>query len=287
MTDDPVRLLSQEDDAFTRSLLHSAKEGDRDAARAHKALVLGAAGGAAAGTAALATAARLSSRGFFASAAGKWIFGGLVLVGGLGAATLLWPRGASQARDALDPAGTAAPAIVASSADAKLDPPIAAPPAEIAPAADPASPAPAKSDPAITDAKPAATTDPSRAAPRGATVADPDRPEKQASDARSSGGSAPSPAASAPGLAEEVAALKAARDALAKNQPARCLDAVNAYFAAFPAGHLSAEARYLRVEAMLQGGRADEARALARSMLASNPKSPYASRLRAIAGDAP
>ena len=79
--------------------------------------------------------------------------------------------------------------------------------------------------------------------------------------------------------------LQAARDALAKGQSARCLDAVNAYFAAFPNGHLSAEARYLRVEAMFAGSQKQQAAALARGMLVANPRSPYAARLRTIAGD--
>jgi TolA-binding protein len=96
---------------------------------------------------------------------------------------------------------------------------------------------------------------------------------------------AASASGAAPGLAEEVAALRAAHDALGKGQSQRCLDAVNAYFAAFPGGHLSAEARYLRVEALFAGGQRAEASSLARSMLTANPRSPYAARLRTIAGD--
>ena len=61
MTEDPVRLLSQKGDAFAASLLESAREGDRDTARSHKALVLGAASGAVLGGAAI-TPTRIAAR---------------------------------------------------------------------------------------------------------------------------------------------------------------------------------------------------------------------------------
>lgn len=233
MTEDPVRLLSQKGDAFEASLLASAREGDRDAARSHKALVLGAAGGAALGGAAVVSAAKLSPGGFFAMLGGKWLMALIVTLGGLGVgAALLWPRDVRQS-----PAGDAPPSLQARSdtaaalaPDAKSSPPPASTSAPSAPSAAPASGA-------------------------------------------------------APGLAEEVAALRAAHEALGRGQSQRCLDAVNAYFAAFPSGHLSAEARYLRVEAMFAGGQRAQAAALARTMLAGNPKSPYATRLRVIAGE--
>lgn len=300
MTDDPVRLLSQDDDAFTTSLLRSAKEGDRDAARSHKALVLGAAGGAAAGTAVLATAARLTPKGLFASAAGKWILAGVVVVsGGVGAA-VLWPRGEGSGERAAPaaamdeaPAKVAAPRSVeerggtTNAADRSDAPPQTPTPADRANAAAgteaPADPANAA---AGTEAPALATSDPARAARPATTSSGAEKPAKTNAETPSNQASSASHAAGAPGLAEEVQALKAARDALASGQSARCLDAVNAYFAAFPKGHLSAEARYLRAEALFAGGRRDEARALAASMLAANPKSPYAARLRAIAGDA-
>lgn len=305
MTEDPVRLLSQEDDAFTRSLLRSAKEGDRDDARAHKALVLGAAGGAAAGTAALVTAARFSSKGFFASAIGKWIFAGLVLATGVGGAALVWPRGPAAHEATVDPQAAALTNPLPSSGASddprrSQEPAIASGSREIAPTPrDPSSP-PLANEPASNDERPAAPASAPRppaeagraasgapATPADAPRIDRDPSGKQASAAISSATAAAPPTTSAPGLAEEVVALKAAREALAKGQAARCLDAVNAYFAAFPAGHLSAEARYLRVEATLASGRADEAKVLARSMLAANPRSPYAARLRTIAGDDP
>ncbi len=60
---------------------------------------------------------------------------------------------------------------------------------------------------------------------------------------------------------------------------------MNAYFARFPKGHLSSEARLLRIEAMAAAGQRDQAAAQARALLAANPNSPYSARLRAIAGE--
>ncbi len=87
-----------------------------------------------------------------------------------------------------------------------------------------------------------------------------------------------------PGLSDEVAALRGAHEALGRGQAQKCLEAVDAYFARFPGGHLSAEARFLRVQALAASGQRAQAAALARSMLAGNPRSPYAARLRSIAG---
>ncbi|MFO0589502.1 MAG: hypothetical protein U0441_18335 [Polyangiaceae bacterium] len=301
MTEDPVRLLSKKgDDAFAASLLRSARDGDRDDARAHKALVLGA-GGAAIGGAALA-ATKLSSRGVFSWLGTKGFLAVIATLGGLGiGAALLWPDSAppsapdartaaadvpmktasppSPARDTAPDATSEPPSKQAlSDAPAPADGPSAAnaeaaggdaaparPSTSAAPPAQEVAPSPATAR----DAKPTASTEAAANAANNAAPA--------STAAPASGGAA--------GLAEEVAALRAAHEALGKGDSARCLAAVSAYFAAFPNGRLSAEARVLRIEALFAGGKRAEAAALAKSMLAASPRSPYAARLRTIAGD--
>lgn len=271
MTDDPVRLLSRKDDAFAASLLESARDGDAEAARRHKAAVLGAAGGAAVGGAALAIA-KLSSRSTWSIFGGKWLAAGaLVLTGGVGAGALLLSQGPEPAPgpgahrvstvSAVPPAAEASPAPAG-------DPPLAvlsaAPPHEAPEGPSPPSgasqPAKATSALALPSAPAAGPAPPPSAAP------------------------AASPSA-APSLSDEVAALRGAHDALGRGQPAKCLEAVDAYFARFPSGRLSAEAQFLRVQALAASGQEAQAAALARSMLARSPRSPYAARLRSIAGE--
>ncbi len=311
MTEDPVRLLSQKGDAFAASLLESAREGDRDTARSHKALVLGAASGAVLGGAAIASAAKLSPGGLFSMLGGKWLVAMIVTVGGLGVgAALLWPRDAQQSPPSEARPSLQAPSDNAQAASAPADTPAQVPvPAAARDAnAAPASPestgtaaatsstgaaATSSTAAAVAGAEPAAVagTEPAAEASARAKLA----PGAPSLDAKSAGAPASASVTSAtsaapatgaaPGLAEEVAALRAAHEALGRGQSQRCLDAVNAYFAAFPSGHLSAEARYLRVEAMFAGGQRAQAAALARTILAANPKSPYAARLRVIAGE--
>ncbi len=245
---------------------------------------------------------------------GKWLVAAMVTLGGLGTgAALLWPR--DWPRDARTPSPSDANAPVAS--DVPAPPPPGAEPARVpSPNGDPASnqgasvpspgaPSPAESAPSLAESAPSPAESggagPLPATARDATgAAEPSDPSarskitspaqevKPSPSATATAPNAPgaaSPSGAAPGLAEEVAALRAAHEALGRGQSQRCLDAVNAYFAAFPNGHLSAEARYLRVEAMFAGGQKQQAAALARSMLVANPRSPYAARLRTIAGD--
>lgn len=285
--EDPVRLLAQDDDALGASLLRSARDVDRDDARAHKALVLGAAGGAVGG-AAIVAATKLTSRGLFAMMGVKGVVSALAVVSGLAVgAAMLWPPLGGRS---LLSGGSAEPGASA----------IAAPPPQAAESASPEradSPSkqaesndpPADVAPRAAEPPPATTSDAARAksviaqAPTSARDDKPISADAPAATATTTAGAAAH--AGSAGLAEEVQALKAAHDALGKGQPARCLEAVSAYFAAFPKGHLSAEARYLRVEALSRSGKQAEAAALARSMLDANPRSPYAARLRAIAGE--
>lgn len=297
MTEDPVRLLAQDDDALAASLLRSARDGDRDDARAHKALVLGAAGGAAVGGAALVGATKLTSRGFFSMFGAKLIVAAVVVAGGIGAATL-WSAGerspsSGAAPSEGDPAAAAPSEAPASAPAERADSPSKQaesnepPPAEAPLAAEPPK-LPASEAARAKDAiAPSPVVGADTASPASARNGKPISPEDPApSDTAPKSSAAAAPAGSS-GLAEEVEALRAAHDALGKGQPARCLEAVNAYFAAFPKGRLSAEARYLRVEALSASGKRAEAVALAKSMLAASPRSPYAARLRAISGDSP
>ncbi|MEZ4310966.1 MAG: hypothetical protein R3F14_23235 [Polyangiaceae bacterium] len=343
MTTDPVRLLSQEDDAFTTSLLRSARDGDAETARSRKAAVLGAAGGAAVGAAAL-LAAKAAPRAFWSAVGAKWLVAGTLAVAGAAglSAAFLWPTSpspapslaadpdrdpASQARapgkegagkEGAGKEGAGTPEVDPSRAAAAPADPAASPgPAD--PSAQPADPAAESgaSAPAFpgSDSAPDPNADPAgEASPGGATGGAGDAAAARSAALASSNasnpgppgaggpasaavghtppasaGAAPADAASSakgePALAEEVAALRAAHEALGKGQSQRCLEAVDAYFARFPRGHLSAEARFLRVQALAGAGRRAEAAALAKSMLAASPRSPYAARLRSIAGE--
>jgi hypothetical protein len=92
----------------------------------------------------------------------------------------------------------------------------------------------------------------------------------------------PSPAPSA--LADEIAALDGAREALASGDASRALRALDARDRAFPRGALGPEATVLRIEALaLRGDRAAATR-LAEAYLAASPRSPHASRIRTLLG---
>ncbi|TKC94694.1 outer membrane protein assembly factor BamD [Polyangium fumosum] len=97
---------------------------------------------------------------------------------------------------------------------------------------------------------------------------------------------APAPSAStdrAARLAAELQALRVAREALASGDGPRALHALDDYAARFPRGHLALEAEVLRIEALSRAGDASAA-ARARRFLEAHPQSPYAERLRALAG---
>lgn len=267
MTTDPVRLLAKDEDAFATSLLRSAKDGDTEAARSHKAAVLGAAGGAAAiGSTVVAT--KLASRNLWTLAGTKWLAGAaFVLTAGAGVA-FWWSPAAPPSHS---PAASERPA------------PVAEPPAQAHEPAPSAEPLSAAADlPAHPSAEPKIPALPADPSPKTAVASAPKQP---AAEPVTVATAEPAPAPAASGLSEEVAALRTAREALGRGDAQRCLEAVDGYFAKFPAGHLSAEARFLRVQALASAGRTAEARALARSLLAQNPKSPYAGKLRAIAGE--
>ncbi len=103
-----------------------------------------------------------------------------------------------------------------------------------------------------------------------------------ATDAPRARSLSPSPASSA--LADEIAALDGAREALASGDSSRALRALDARDRAFPRGALGPEATVLRIEALaLRGDRAAATR-LAEAFLAASPRSPHASAIRTLLG---
>jgi len=83
----------------------------------------------------------------------------------------------------------------------------------------------------------------------------------------------------------ELEAIDNARSALASGNAALASRLLDSYHARFPKPRLRAEATVLRVETLIaRGDRAGAAR-LGRAFLTSNPKSPYARRVRSLIGD--
>lgn len=89
---------------------------------------------------------------------------------------------------------------------------------------------------------------------------------------------------SAPSLAEEVAAIKSAKAALASGNASQSLHELDAYRTRFPRGRLAQEASIVRIEALLKSGNASAANALADRFLAANADSPYAARVHSLIG---
>ena len=89
---------------------------------------------------------------------------------------------------------------------------------------------------------------------------------------------------STPSLAEEVAALKIAKAALASGDAAESLRDLDAYRIRFPRGRLAQEASVVRIEALLKSGNQAAANAAADRFLNANPDSPYSARVRTLTG---
>ncbi len=85
----------------------------------------------------------------------------------------------------------------------------------------------------------------------------------------------------ASGLAEEVAAIDAARATLDRGDAAGSLGQLDAYQRRFPRGTLRQEAAVMRIDALLRAGDRRAARALADRLLAAGP-GPYAERIRSL-----
>jgi len=87
-------------------------------------------------------------------------------------------------------------------------------------------------------------------------------------------------AAPAATLARELAALDAARTAVAHQQPRRALALLDAYTRAYPDGTLGPEAEILRIDALSQGGQGAAARRHADAFVRRHPNSVLAARAR-------
>ncbi|OJY16060.1 MAG: hypothetical protein BGO98_25795 [Myxococcales bacterium 68-20] len=89
-------------------------------------------------------------------------------------------------------------------------------------------------------------------------------------------------AASPPSTGQEFEIIVAARRALTGGDHDRCLSLVALYEREFPTGQFALEAKVMRVEATAAGGERSRAAALARELLAREPKNPYEARLRSL-----
>ncbi|AKU95073.1 hypothetical protein AKJ09_01737 [Labilithrix luteola] len=85
-------------------------------------------------------------------------------------------------------------------------------------------------------------------------------------------------------LAREIAAVEAARTALASGDPSRALALLAEYDREFPTGAFAVEVSVLRIEALARAGRIDEARALGARFLALHPHGAFARRVALTLG---
>jgi hypothetical protein len=88
----------------------------------------------------------------------------------------------------------------------------------------------------------------------------------------------------APSLADEVAAIKSAKSALAGGDAPQALHELDAYKLHFPRGRLSQEATVVRIEALISSGNQAAAGAVADHFLTAHPDSPYSARVRTLVG---
>lgn len=100
---------------------------------------------------------------------------------------------------------------------------------------------------------------------------------------------APAPRAAVPSKVDtlplELEAIDNARRALASGDAALASRLLDRYQTRFPKPRLRAEATVLRVETLIARGDRAAAMRVGKAFLASNPKSPYARRVRSLIGD--
>jgi hypothetical protein len=87
-------------------------------------------------------------------------------------------------------------------------------------------------------------------------------------------------------LSQEMAAIKAARAALASRDATGALSELNQYERSYPVGLFKVEAQVLRIDALLELGQSAAAQDLAQRFLATQPNSPYARHVRSVASAA-
>jgi hypothetical protein len=143
--------------------------------------------------------------------------------------------------------------------------------------------APTELVPNTANAAPASTTQPAVAATTSTELVPvtkvedlPTLPDGAGSDTPRSVGT--------PSLAEEVAAIKSAKGALAGGNAAQALRELDAYKQHFPRGRLAQEATVVRIEALINSGNQGAAGTAADHFLAAHPDSPYSARVRSLVG---
>ena len=116
-------------------------------------------------------------------------------------------------------------------------------------------------------------------------------PEPVAVSAVTPSGAAPTarapalaPARAAAELRGEIDLVDGARAAVAAKAPRRALEILDAYHVRFPRGSFGPEATAMKVEALMQLGRTDAARALARRFVAEHAGTLLGDRVAVIAG---
>ncbi len=146
---------------------------------------------------------------------------------------------------------------------------------------------PAQPDPSVASQTraPESITNPPAPALTTTHVADlPDAPMPASAPGPHTSPTRPTPSASAaaPAAGQEFEIVVAARRALTAGDHARCLSLVARYDREFADGQFALEASVMRIEATAASGSRDRAAALARELLAREPKNPYEARLRSL-----
>jgi hypothetical protein len=275
-----------ETDDFEQGLLASAKEDalapDRKAKLA-AALGVGIGVGAtvaSVGAAKAATAAVASSKAklTLSALAIKWLAGGVVVSAVVVAGATTTVRQVREARstevslrEQRSPAPTSTPIASQVLPVVAPAPPVEpAPEREITPA--PATPervvAPSPSSSAIS-ASPRVDVAPEVAAPLAAPLPAPEVASREATLV----------------LAREQQMIVRARTALAAGDVAGANRALDEHDATFPNGAFAEESSVLRIDALARSGQRAAAQRAARAFLARSPASPYAARLRDLAGE--
>ncbi|HEY4014450.1 MAG TPA: hypothetical protein VGM06_14005 [Polyangiaceae bacterium] len=283
----PPRLVEEGTD-LERDLLASARI---DVASRHgyeRTLAALAAGAATTAAAASSTAGTITAAGGSSVATGgavaagtaamgvsvKWVGVAAFLVAGSAGLTAKWiarPPSPPAALVAASPGWASVVRPPAHDPPSRVEPP-GAPTALVEPAVQAPAPEsdevrrPASQSPRI------ASSELSRV--RGATVAPlpPPTPDR----------GSPAPASPRGSLNRELLALDRVRTLLAAPDASRALQELDVYDALFPESLLAAEARVLRVDALVESGDRAGAASLARRLLAADPASPYAPHLHQV-----
>ncbi|HKQ71685.1 MAG TPA: hypothetical protein VJT73_20215 [Polyangiaceae bacterium] len=282
---DPPRLLVTEEMGLGAKLLDSARGDAPPKGARHRALVaLGVSGGAlltasvAEGGASLAAQSALgsasASKAFAWAVFAKWASAGaLAAAVTAGAVTQMAPSKTSDEQRAVPferatvPVAAAAPRPVEVAARAPVD---ERPRGDERALIDGPRPGRAESLAPIEKSVPKGSA--RLSAPRGVVLGDGDTP----------GSAAPRGLVAAADLADEIALLDRAREALVAGAPDRVLAALDDYDRRFAAGALAMEAKVLKIEALGKEGDLGRAASLAEQFLKQYPKSAHVARVRSL-----